>query len=191
MGSFHHRSAGPAMSLLQQGLPTGSQPPLDIHLLQCGVLHGLQMDICSTVDLCGLQRNSLPHHGLLHGLQGKDVCSSIWSTSSPSCFTDLGAYRVVSLTSSHSSFLTDVSPQVFPLLKYVIPEVLPLSLTGLVLASSGPIIEPAGSGSVRHGGNFSQLLTEATPIPPCYQNLATKAHNRRKRLLSFISRPGP
>jgi len=53
-----HGSAGPARSLLQHGLPMGFQPPSGIHLLQCGVLHGLQGD-------------SLPHHGLHHGLQGK------------------------------------------------------------------------------------------------------------------------
>ena len=48
MQSFRNR-------LLQRGLPTGSQPPSDIHLLWRGVLHGLQLEICSTVDLHGLQ----------------------------------------------------------------------------------------------------------------------------------------
>jgi len=66
-----------------------------IHLLQRGVLPGLQVDICSTVDLRGLQRHSLPHRGLLHGLQGK-LCSSAWSASSPCFVTDLGVCRVVS-----------------------------------------------------------------------------------------------
>jgi len=37
---------------------------------------------------------------------------------------------------------------------------------GSALASGGSILEPAGTGSVRHGGSFSQLLTEATPIAP-------------------------
>ncbi|KAK4832299.1 hypothetical protein QYF61_021698 [Mycteria americana] len=45
-----------------------------IHLLQCGVLHKLQVDICSTMDLHGLERDSLPHHGLHHKLQG-NLCS--------------------------------------------------------------------------------------------------------------------
>jgi len=44
-----------------------------IHLLQCGVLHGLQVDICSTVELDGLQGGSLPHQGLHHRLQGKNL----------------------------------------------------------------------------------------------------------------------
>ncbi|KAK4831466.1 hypothetical protein QYF61_017714 [Mycteria americana] len=65
-----HGVTGPARSLLQHGLPMGSQPPSGIHLLQCGVLHGLQVDICSTIYLHGLQGDSLPHHGLHHGLKG-------------------------------------------------------------------------------------------------------------------------
>jgi len=89
-GSSLHWSAGPGRSLLQHGLPTRSQLPSDIHLLRHGVLPGLQVEICSTVDL--------------HGLQG-NLCSGAWSTSSPSFFTDLGVCRVVSPTYSHSSLL--------------------------------------------------------------------------------------
>ncbi|KAK4821752.1 hypothetical protein QYF61_000813 [Mycteria americana] len=65
-----------------------------IHLLWCGVLHGLQVDICSTMDLHGLQGDSLPHHGLNHWLQG-NLCSGTWSTSSPSFFTDLGNISIM------------------------------------------------------------------------------------------------
>jgi len=67
---------------LQFGTPMGSRPSSGIHLLLRGVLHGLQVDICSTVDLHGLQGHSLPHHGLLYGLQG-NLCSGAWSTSYP------------------------------------------------------------------------------------------------------------
>jgi len=88
-------STGPASSLLQRGLSTGSQHHLGIHLLLCGVLRGRQVDVCSTVDLHGLQGDSLPHHGLLHGPPGK-LCSGACSTSSPSFLTDLGVCRVVS-----------------------------------------------------------------------------------------------
>jgi len=49
-----------------------------------------------------------------------------------------------------------------PLRKYVITEALPPPLTGPALASSGSLLEPAGTGSVGHGGNFQQLPTEAT-----------------------------
>jgi len=97
MGSSLHGATGPARTLLQRGVSTRSQHPSGIHLLWHRVLHWLQVDICSTLDRHGLQRDSLPHHSLLHGLQG-NLCSSAWSTSSPCLFTDLGVCRVVSLT---------------------------------------------------------------------------------------------
>jgi len=46
-----------------------------------GPFHGLQVEICSTVDLHGLQWDSLPHHGLHQELRGKALCSGAWSTS--------------------------------------------------------------------------------------------------------------
>jgi len=64
---------------------------------------------------------------------GEILCSGAWSTSSPSFFTDLAVFRAVSLTWSPSSLLTAVPQQVFPLLKYVITEVLLLLLTGTSL----------------------------------------------------------
>ena len=141
------KSTGPARSLLQCGLPTGSQPPSGIHLLQRGVLHGLQVDICSTVDLHGLQGDSLPHHGLPHGLQG-NLCSSTWSTSSPSFFPDLGVCRVFPLAYSHSSLPGAVAQCFLPFLKYVVTEALPMGLIGPALASGGSVLEPAETGSV-------------------------------------------
>jgi len=64
--------------------------------------HGLQMEICSNMDLHGLQGHCLPQHGLPCGLQG-NLCSDACSTSSPSFCTDLGVCRAVALTSSHPS----------------------------------------------------------------------------------------
>ena len=65
----------------------------------------------------------------------------------------------------------------------------------LALASSGSILELAGTGFIRHGGSFSQRLTEAPPttepLPkPCYQNLATQTHNLEltRRLLEVESK---
>jgi len=46
-----------------------------------GPFHGLQVEICSTVDLHRLQGHSPPHHALHHELQG-NLCSGILSTSS-------------------------------------------------------------------------------------------------------------
>jgi len=111
-----------------------------------------------------LQGDSLPHHGLLHGLQG-NLCPSAWSTSSPSFFTVLGVCRAVSLTYSHSSLYPAA---VFsPLLKYVVSQRhYHHLLISLALASNRSILELAGSGSVRHEGSFSQLLTEATVVAP-------------------------
>ncbi|KAK4830276.1 hypothetical protein QYF61_009369 [Mycteria americana] len=80
------------------GLPWGTASLRHIHLFQHRVLHGLQVDICSIINLQGLQVDSLshhgPHHGLHHGLQG-NLCSSAWSTSSPSFFADLGPLQVL------------------------------------------------------------------------------------------------
>jgi len=102
----------------------------------------LQVNICSSVDLNRLQGDSLHHHGILHGLH-ENLCSGTWSTSSPSFFTALGVCRLVSLTSSHSSLLLQLPRFFFPILKYVITEVLPPSLIGLSLASIWSILEPA------------------------------------------------
>jgi len=93
----------------------------------------------------------------------KNLCSSAWSTSFPSFFPDPAVCREFSLTSSHSSIPLQVF---FPLLNYVTTEVLPPSLMGLTLASSTSVLEPAGIGSIRHRGSFSQLLTEATSTAP-------------------------
>jgi len=112
----------------------------------------------------------------------RNLCSSTWSISSPSFFTDLGVYRVVSFTSSHSSLSTAISLQVFPLLKYVVTEALPPLLIGLALASGGSILELAGTGFIRHGGSFSQLLTEATPIAhPATKTLPCKPTTKMQK----------
>jgi len=124
-----------------------------------GFFHGLQVDICCTVNLHGLQWDSLPHHGLHHRLQG-NLCSGTWSTSSL-FFTDLGVCRVVALTYSHSSLQLQLRRFFSPLLQYVDTEALPLSLMGSTLASGGSVLELAGIGSVIRGGSFSWILTEA------------------------------
>jgi len=106
-------------------------------LLQVWVDPRLQVDICSTVDFHGLQRN---------------LCSGAWSTSSPSFFTDLGVGIVVSLTYSQPSLpiAAPVAQKPFPLLKYVITEVLPL----FALARGGSVLELSDIGSICHRGSF-------------------------------------
>jgi len=49
------------------------------------------------------------------------------------------------------------------------------------LASGGSVLEPAGTGSIRHGGSFWQLLTEAVPVAPHYQNLATQIQHKEEQ----------
>jgi len=98
-GQSSCQDPAPARALHMVTAPFGH-----IHLLWCG----LQVEICSTVDLHGLQGDSLPHDGFHHGLQVKTLFSSAWSSCSPCIFTDLGVCRVVALTSSHSSLLLHV-----------------------------------------------------------------------------------
>ncbi|PKU42192.1 hypothetical protein llap_7506 [Limosa lapponica baueri] len=116
---------------------------------------GWKVDICSAMDFHGLQEDSLPHHGLHHGLW-ENLCSGAWNTSSPSFVTDLGACRVVDVTYSHSSLQlqSPYSPSCLHLLKYVITEVLPPSLMALALASGRSVLEQASIGSVELGGSF-------------------------------------
>jgi len=102
-----------AFHRLQQ-LPSGY-----LHLPQCGVLHRLQVDICSTIVLPGPPGDNLLHHGRLYRLQG-NLCSSVWRTSSlpllhrpwclQGCFSHF-LFSFPSLPSCHfCPFLTTSSP---------------------------------------------------------------------------------
>ena len=146
VGYSLHGATGPARSLLQRGLPTGSQPPSGIPLLRRGVIPRLQVEICSPVDLPGLQGDSLPHRGLHHhGLQG-NLRSGAWSTSCPPSALTWGS---AGLGLSHVLTPFTTAAQVFlPFLKYVSTEVLPKSLMGSALGSSGTILDLAGTGFV-------------------------------------------
>jgi len=70
-----------------------------------GPFHRLQVDICSSVELHGLQEDNLPHHGLHHKLQGKALRSAISSTSSP----PLSSLTLVSAELFLSHHLTPLS----------------------------------------------------------------------------------
>jgi len=103
-----HEPKGPARSLLQRGLSTGSQLPLGICLLRYGVLHRLQVDICSTMDLHGLQGDTCLTMVFITRSKGRLSAPTSRAHSSPSFSTDLGVCRVVSFTSSHSSLLSAI-----------------------------------------------------------------------------------
>ena len=143
------------------------------HALVWGPFHGLQVDLCSTVDLHGLQGDSLAHHGLYH----RRLSAPIVLAPPPPAPSSLTLGSAELFLPHHltplSTLLCFLQSFFLPLLKHVITEALPLSLIGLALASGGSNLARAGTGFVRHGGSFSQLLTEATPIAPHYQNLAT------------------
>jgi len=167
VGFSLHGSAGPGRSLLQH-VPMGSQLPSGIHLLQLG---SLPRAAGGYVLHRGPPWTAGGHPAspwsCLMSCKGRVSALASRAPPPPSFFTDLGVCRVVSLTSSHSSLSTAVSLKYFLRhLKYVIPEALLPSLIGLALASGGSILEPAGTGFIRYGGSFSQLLTEATPIAP-------------------------
>ena len=78
----------------------------------------------------------------------------------------------------------------FRLLKYIIPEVLPLSLMGSALASGRANLEPSGTGSMGPGGSFWQLLARDTPVAlmlpkPCHANPVTQYDSRINNMLSL------
>jgi len=56
---------------------------------------GCSVAICSSVVFQRLQRDNLHRHGL-HDVLQWNLCSSMWTTSSPSFFTDLGVCRAAS-----------------------------------------------------------------------------------------------
>jgi len=134
-----------------------------------GPFHRLQVDICSTVDLLELQGDNLPNHSLSSRVAREgSLLQHIEHLLHPASSLSLVSAE---LFLSHRLIPLSLLPfhhRVFflPCLKYVIPEALPPLLFGLALASGGSVLEPAGTGFIRHGGSFSQLLTEATPIAP-------------------------
>lgn len=126
-----------------------------------------RLDIPSSMIHHGLQEDSLLHYGLSHGLQG-NLCSG---TSSPSFFTDLGVYRVV----SHLFFLLDaVLQQFFSLFLNVVTKVPPPFLMGLDLPVVGPswsqlalALLDTGEGSSRS----HRCSTPTTKTLPCKPNM--------------------
>lgn len=136
-------------SLLQSGLPLGSQLSPSISLIQCEVLRGLQVELCYTMDLHGLLRDSLTHQGLKQNLKG-NCCFGTWSTSS-SFVTDHGVCRANIYY--HSLGEITIAQQVFPLYS-VIPQAPSLLQVGLAMVSSGSILELASIDLFGYGGGL-------------------------------------
>lgn len=161
VGSSVYRSIGSARTCSTVGFQWGLQPLLGIHILQPGICHRRQMDLWSTMGSPWDTRAQMFHHSLHYRLKGN--LFSAWNTSCPFFFTGLGICRAFSLSSSHSSLrLLLLSHSFIPLLEYVIPEMLSLSLMGLALGMGRSITEPPSTCSIRH----RKLLTEANPCGP-------------------------
>lgn len=150
----------------EKKLPSGSQPPFGKHLLWHGVLHRLQVNMCSTVDLHGLLGTSCLTIAFTMRCRG-NLCSGFWSISLLFFYTDLGVCRTVLLKNSHSSLQLLLCSSLSPFYDY--PRALPPLLMGSGFACGSSVMELAGIGSIRCRGNFWLFLTEVTP---CYQSLA-------------------
>lgn len=116
------------------------------------------MDICSIVDLSGLQGHKLFHH--VFSTRFENLCSSTWITFSPLLLTLVSAGLTLS---SLSQLLLD--DFFLPSLDYVITGALLLLLFSSALASSESVLQPSESGSLWDGRSFWKL-TEANPVAP-------------------------
>jgi len=166
VGSSLHRSTGPARSLLQCGLPIGSQP--SSHTFTCfgmGSSTGYRWISAPLWTSMGCRGTACFTMIFSSGCRGISAPAPGAPTPPPSSQT------LVSGEWFLSHILTPLyccccAACLFPLFKYVITEALLPSLMGSALASGGSVLEVAGIGSIRNGGSFRQLLTESTPIAP-------------------------
>lgn len=78
MDSSLKGSTDPARSLFQHRLATGPQPPSGIHLLWHGVLHSLQVHLCSTVDLLGLSTTHIWDLAQWKAERESNICT-VWN----------------------------------------------------------------------------------------------------------------
>ena len=142
LGSSLHRATARARSLLQHGLPMGSQPPSGIHLLQPGPPWAAGEQPASPWSSSQAAREDSLLRLLKHLLPPPSSLTLVSAELFLShCLTPLSSLPF------HCSFC-------LPLLEYVIPEALPPSLIGLALASGESVLELAVTGFIRHGGNL-------------------------------------
>jgi len=170
---------GPARSLLQHGLPTGSQLPSGFHLLQHRVpsvgYRCISAPPWTSTDCRGTTCLTMV---FITSCKGKPSTLAPQAPPPP-----LSSLILVSAEFFLSHSLTPLSQllfhhRCFPPLKYVITEVLPLLLIGLVLASNRSVLELA-SIVYQTWGKLLKTSHRIHPYsPPHYQNLATQSHNR-------------
>jgi len=166
VGSSLHRSAGPGRSLLQCGLPTGSQLPSGIPLLQREVPStGYRWGSAPPWTSMGCRWMTCLTMVFITSCKGRLSALASRAPLPPPSLTLVSAELFLSHHLTPLSSLPVFCSFFFPFL-HMLPEVLPPSLIGLALASGGSVLEPAGTGFTRPGGSFLQLLTEATPMAP-------------------------
>lgn len=181
VGSFLHSTTGPARSLSQDRLHVGPQPPPGIHMLQCGLFQGLQVDVSPPWMSMGCRATAASHHRL----QGSLSSGSSFPPSFASVPAKLFLSHILTPLFSVCNFL----PFFFFFLKYVTLEALPLLRMGLASASSRLVLEPAAFGSFGHrklqaASHSSQpcspLPTKTLPCKPSALCLG-KQHCKRER----------
>lgn len=121
-----------------------------IHLLQQQVLHGLQVDIWSSVDFHGFHRDTCLIMVCTMGCR-RIFAPALKAHPPPPCPLTL-LYAELFLSHCHYSSLHN---NYFFFLNTLSPEILPPLLIGSALA----ILELAGIGFTRHRGHFWKLLT--------------------------------
>lgn len=126
-------------SLCTAVLQDKSAPAWTLLSFSLGNVHLLWREV-----LQGLQGNNLIHHDLLNGLQ-RNLCSSTWSNSSLSFFTDLVLFLTLFFLFFFFYFLTSLCG-ILLFLKYVFPEMPRESSMGSVV---GPF-EMAGTSYIQY-----------------------------------------
>lgn len=97
--------------------------------------HSWTVNMFSNMVHHALQGDSLLQHGTLEAA-GEHLCSSAWSTSSPSFFTNLGVFRAVSHSSLFQLLLCRSS---FPFLNSALTQPEKTLHIGLALDRSRPV----------------------------------------------------
>jgi len=121
------------------------------------------------------------HYGLLHGC--RELLLRHLEHLLPSFCTDLGLCRVVPLIYSHSSLPAAVVLQFFhPFLNLLSQRHCHRRWWARPWPAAGLSWSWLALASLDTGGSFWQLLTEATPAAPCYQNLATQTQYKGIRV---------
>lgn len=143
----------------------GSQSP-GLHLLQCGVIQGLQMVVYSSMDLHGLQEGSLVSPWSIPWAAGEYLLQYLlpllfcWLQN---CLSyTLPPHSDCGCTGIFSSFLNMLSQRCCHCRQ---------GQAHLGASWNWSILEPAAVCSIGHWGSFWQLFTEATPVALSFQNL--------------------